>query len=65
MRIVKKNENCGLKRTAMCSRSLGELPCDVLHHITELLVEYHPKDSINLRRVNPLTNPIRLIEQPK
>jgi hypothetical protein len=36
----------------MCSRSLGELPCDVLHHITELLVELHPKDSINIRRVN-------------
>jgi len=36
----------------MCSHSLGELPCDVLHHITELLVEYHPKDSINIRRVN-------------
>ena len=34
----------------MCT--LGELPCDVLHKITELLVEYHPKDSTNIRRVN-------------
>jgi hypothetical protein len=28
------------------------LPCDVLHYITELLVGYHPKDSINIRSVN-------------
>lgn len=34
----------------MCS--LSELPCDILHHVTKLLVEYHPEDSINIRRVN-------------
>lgn len=36
----------------MCSRSLVELPCNVLQHITELLVEYHPTASINIRSVN-------------
>lgn len=36
----------------MCSRSLLELPCDVLQHITEILVEYHPRASINMRSVN-------------
>ena len=34
----------------MCS--LVELPCDVLQHITEVLVKYHPIDSINIRSVN-------------
>lgn len=36
----------------MCPRSLVKLPCDVLQHITELLVEYHPTASINIRSVN-------------
>ena len=40
----------------MRSMEFCELPCDILHHISHVLVEYHQHDSTKFRRVNKQFN---------